>query len=88
MIFLNRAFLCPGSFETGPHVTENNQQCECGNTSLVSLSYLMSASPRRHARHLEFVLPYKGTLVNDLTQMVDKQIQKSLDSAHGNKKEV
>ena len=38
---LQSAYLCPGD-EQGAHITDNSQQCACGNRNLISLSKLLN----------------------------------------------
>jgi hypothetical protein len=41
MILLSQSFLCPGTEESGPHVTDNANCCPCGNSNLASLARIL-----------------------------------------------
>lgn len=53
MLLLARAWLCPGTGESGPHITENARRCECGNTNLASLARILGDETECTAKLLE-----------------------------------
>lgn len=49
---VSAAYLCPGTVESGAHITDNPRQCGCGNSNLVRLADILDREPVAEARGL------------------------------------
>ncbi len=45
MFLLQNAYLCPGTEESGPHITDSSVLCPCGNSNLASLARILDREP-------------------------------------------
>ena len=45
MLLLEQTWLCPGTLESGAHVTDNAVECGCGNRNLQNLAKILDRKP-------------------------------------------
>jgi hypothetical protein len=69
MLLLEQTWLCPGTLDSGAHLTSNAVQCECGCRNLTPLARILDRTSPRELKpissYVELVCAYVDSYVDE-----------------------
>ena len=75
MLMLEQTWLCPGTLDSGAHLTSNAVQCECGCRNLTPLARILDQTLPRELAQLERkpIVPYVEVVCAYVDNYVDER---------------